>query len=550
MKMIPRDYQQEATTLTCLYLRAKKGHPCIVLPTGAGKSLVMALLMQALSGARIILVTHNKELLLQIGKTLQAIGIDDFGYYSAGLGKRDTQQRIILANIQSAYSRPEAFGHRDFILIDEAHRINPKSTDTMYGKFFAAFPDAFRIGLTATPYRLASGTIVDEDSWLTEIIYEISVRELVDRGFLSRLTSKWMNGISTEGLAIRNKEFAEEDQQRRFLEITDQICADVIERTKDRHSVLFFCSGVEAVHRTQAYFRSQGLVCGAITGDTEDDVREEYIEAFRTGQIKFLANCNVLTEGFDAPNIDAVVLARATLSPGLYYQMAGRGLRKHESKENCLILDYGENIARHGPIDRVSPNVGGRQSGNGKAPVKQCPNCFEAVAIQSRTCETCDFVFEIDDDKTKKLKDKPSREAAMSDEDEGRWYRVGSMTMRSHAKKSNPDGPKTMAVSYYEGLPLGHPIARQFICVEHTGFARNKAQKWWSKLLRIIPMPDSAEEAAKTLTKAIENKSAIPPLAIRCKQSSYDPRFLEVVELSWSKKDVPLVEEFDDDEFL
>ena len=540
----PRYYQSEAIAACWRYIKSNAGSPCIVLPTGAGKSLTMALMIRDCLGwdKRVMLVTHAKELLEQIEATLNVIGITDVGIYSAGLESRSTGNAVILGGIQSVYNRASEFGPRDVCFIDEAHRINPRSDGTMYGQFFTdltANHPCRLIGLTATPYRLGSGYICDEDSWLNQIVYEASVKKLVDEGFLCRLTSKWMPAsIDSSELKVNKGEFTESSQQAAFLEANAAICEDIIERTQDRNSTLMFCSGVEAVKEVRQYFVSRGIACGAITGDTPDDIRDEYIEAFRDGTIQYLANCNVLTEGFDAPNIDCVAVMRATLSPGLFYQMAGRGLRLHPSKKNCLILDYGENLDRHGAIDQISPRIkGGNGRGNTAGGLKPCPSCALAVPIATKVCPECDHEFEFELKQT--LGSSASKSAALSDEAELKWLAVGSIRVNVHTKKGGDDSsPRTMAVAYYASEnAIGSPIARQWVCVEHSGFARVKAEKWWKKWSK-EKLPTIAEDACELLESGLASGELQIPKAIGVQPQKDNPKYLEVVDLTWDASKV------------
>ena len=506
----------------------------MVLPTGAGKSLTMSLMMRdALSwGKRCLLVTHRKELLQQIGATLSRIGCHDVGFYSAGLDRRDTSNAIILAGIQSVYNRAELFGPRDFIFVDEAHRIDPICEKTMYGQLFSSMPNARIIGFTATPYRLGTGYIVGEDSWLTAISYQISVAELIGKGYLSLLTSKWLNGIDTSKLSISKGEFAENEQQAAFLACIEQTNADIYQRTQDRNSVIIFCSGVEAVEKTREFYLRQGIICGAITGDTPTDTREEYIQAFRAGHIKYLANCNVLTEGFDAPNVDAVVLARATLSPGLYYQMAGRGLRKHPGKESCLVLDYGENIARHGAIDDITPAYKKSSGKPGMAPVKQCPHCFDAVAISALHCPTCDHEF-VKEDKAK-LTAKPSSRSILSSgepKDEAPWLPIRSVAFRTQQTSS---GKNAIRVAYYsDDRPIGQPVASELVNIESPK-AKFFTDRWWLKFA-FGTAPDSAEKAVSFLNSIYAAGKYKTPTAVQVLPQKNNPQYTQL-KFSFAKK--------------
>lgn len=537
--MKPRYYQSEAIAACWRWMKDNTGNPCIVLPTGAGKSLTMALMIRdcLVWNKRVMLVTHAQELLKQIEAALKAIDVTDVGIYSAGLELRNTDNAVVLGGIQSVFNRAALFGPREVCFIDEAHRINPRSDGTMYGQFFTdlnANHPCRLIGLTATPYRLGAGYICDDDSWLNKVVYEASVKKLVDEGFLCRLTSKWMpDSIDSRELKVNKGEFTESSQQAAFLESNGAICEDIIQRTQDRNSVLMFCSGVESVKEVRQYFVSRGIACGAITGDTPSEIRDEYIEAFRDGTIKYLANCNVLTEGFDAPNIDCVAVMRATLSPGLFYQMAGRGLRLHPSKKNCLILDYGENLDRHGAIDQIRPSIkGGTVRVGGSSGLKPCPNCALAVPIATKVCPECAHEFK--SEPKQNLGSSASKSAALSDEAELQWHAVGSIRVNVHFKKGGDElSPRTLAVAYYASEnAMGSPIARQWVCVEHGGFARVKAEKWWKRWSK-EPLANNAEVACEVLESGLASGVIEVPKAIGVKPQKDNPKYLEVVDLSW-----------------
>ena len=186
--------------------------------------------------------------------------------------------------------------------------------------------------------------------------------------------------------------------------------------------------------------------CGFICGETDADERAVTLKRFKSGELKYLSNVNVLTTGFDAPNVDCVVLLRATLSPGLYVQMCGRGFRLHASKEDCLILDYGDNITRHGPVDAIQIK-NKRPTTAGEAPVKECPDCHEIVGAGLTECSECGFEFPPPDKdphataaSEKSILSK--QEPAYSDE----TLEVTDIKYNVHTKRgADEDTPKTMS---------------------------------------------------------------------------------------------------------
>lgn len=515
------DYQKKAVDSTWAYLRQNNGNPCIVIPTGGGKTHVMAqMICDCLRWKkRVVVAAHTIELMRQLKANLPTYGIDlaQVGFYSDSAGERETQKSVILATIQSIYLRPDVFGRRDVIFIDECHRVNPQDQSTQYRRFFAGFPDAKIIGLTATPYRLGSGLICDEGSLFNAISCEVSIRELMfsDPPKLCRLRSKWVDGIDTSKLSISGGEFAKYDEQKAFDEILESVCVDMYERCKDRKSIIVFCSGIQHCDDlSEMIYRKWGEPSEVIKGSTPDEDRRIAYDIFRAGNLRWLINYGVLTEGFDAKNIDAVVLQRATTSPGLYYQMAGRGLRLHPSKSDCLVLDYGENIARHGPIDKIEPGKRRKQGQKKEAPVKACPQCKEAVAIQARECDSCGYEWEVE--ATPKIKGRASNEDIISDgkdkieKDYKVFVRAEAIL---HSRKS--DGKEIVKVSYFVLSPFDEEM---WFADEYKDFENDQTiewvKYWWLKWKLFEPAPRSNSAAVDILNDHFETRKDRLPTAI------------------------------------
>ena len=230
-------------------------------------------------------------------------------------------------------------------------------------------------------------------------------------------------------------------------------------------------------------------------GETPADERDRLIEAFKNPQsrLKYLVNVGVLTEGFDAPNVDCICLLRATKSPGLYYQMVGRGFRIYPEKKDCLVLDFGENVYRHGPIDQIQVRTGQRGRQQNGPLVRICPECQALVPIQYRSCDQCGYEF------LPEASAKHSTDAAgfgiMSDEVEVRWVPVTDMWYSEHTKRgASDDHPKTLRVTYYTGLDSRF---EEWICVEHTpgSYVHTKAWEWWSERSDKSMPPDALSAA-------------------------------------------------------
>lgn len=488
-----RPYQQEAVNAAIDYLRTKPGNPCVEIPTGGGKTHVIGELCRLTVdewGGRVLLLAHVKELIEQ---PLEKLGRDDVGVYSAGLGRRDRDQPIMLAGIQSVYNRAAELGAFNLILVDEAHML-PPTGDGMYRTFLAdamvVNPMVRLVGFTATPYRLGTGELCGGDNLLTEVCHRVTIPELIVQGYLSPLRSKQSRReLDTSALRVRGGEFVAADVERLVDSdrVVDQAVAEIREQSAGRTSVLIFAASV----RHAMHLESLMPDAEVITGETPSDARADRIARFRRRELKYLINVNVLSTGFDAPNVDCVALLRPTLSPGLYYQQVGRGLRLCEGKTDCLVLDFAGNVRRHGPIDQIEPprpKKAGQPRGEGEAAdnTKACPECCELVAKATEICPACEFVFVakhggIADTAPVLAQDAPPEEHA-----------VRSVSYSVHYKKGGDETtPRTMRVDYVVGL--GHRIS-EWVCVEHDGFAREKAKAWWSAR-SYDPFPEDADHA-------------------------------------------------------
>lgn len=504
-----RPYQRLAVDAVYQHLRGRDDNPVVVIPTGGGKTPVMATIcrdaVEAWQG-RVLILAHVRELLQQSVDKLRQVAPDlNVGVYSAGLNRRDTKQAVIVAGIQSVFQRACDLDAFDLILVDECHLI-PADGEGMYRQFLADAkvlnPHVRVIGLTATPFRVDAGPICRSDHFLNEVCFEIGIRELIRDGYLSKLVSK--AGIAkadTSQLRVRAGEFVAGEMESLMDEaaLVEAACAEIVELTRDRRSVLIFAAGVRhGRHVSQVLRERHAVECGFVCGETPDGERDELLSRFRGEQLpglfpekplKYLCNVNVLTTGFDAPNVDCVVLLRPTMSPGLYYQMVGRGFRLQLGKENCLILDYGGNVLRHGPVDqlRVQEKPG---SGSGAAPAKECPNCRALIATAYRVCPDCGHEFPPPE--RKQHDERAADVGILSGEVIDREYEVRDIRYWVHTKKDAPeDAPKTMRVDYLVGLD--HWVS-EWVCFEHSGWARRKAEQWWKERSR-NPVPDTAQEA-------------------------------------------------------
>ena len=537
MELQLRPYQRECVDAIWNHVRASNKPAVAVLPTGAGKSLVIAQIVKDAIGwnGRVLVLQHVKELVEQNANQIARLAPEaPMGIYSAGLGSRDLGYQVTVAGIQSVYNKAEAVGPMDIIIVDEAHRI-PADGEGQYRTFLDAAlkinPNARLLGLTATAFRLQSGFIYGKDQLFSDSCFEVGVRKLIVDGYLSPLKSKTTTEASdVSQVQVRGGEFIQSELQAAMLEDSERINRAVIEigmKAQGRRSIIVFCAGVDHAKCVAGLLRELDLgEVREIYSETSDEERAASIRGFRDGSVRFLVNVDVLTTGFDAPGVDCVSVLRPTMSPGLHYQMIGRGLRLAPGKTDCLVLDFGGNLLRHGPIDRML--VGAAATAGERpqvGPWKECPECLEVAPRTAGVCLDCGYQF-------------PKREprgighGTSSDAREAlaEPETVLSVGYSLHTKKDAPEGhPPTLRVTYDVGL-MQQPS--EWVCFEHQGFARTKAESWW-RARSNEPVPKTVIEALE----AIETKGILEPAKIILAAEGKYLKVVKVVDLKEKVKD-------------
>jgi DNA repair protein RadD len=501
--LTPRKYQREAIdSIYRYYEDGHEGNVLVCLPTGSGKSLVIAIFLQEVlsswPGQNIIILTHVKELIEQNEKELLGVWPSaPVGVYSAGLNRKQAPnmlQRITFAGIQSVFSKSVDLGAFDLILVDEAHLI-PVRGEGMYRTFLEAQKGLNSqvkvIGLTATPYRLGHGLLTEGTHKIfDDICYDKNVGELVREGYLCKLISKGMKSrpdLST--VKIRGGEYVSDELSVAVDQeyLVKAAVRETVEQCADRKSWLLFCTSVKHAQHVAAEVRLQGFTCEVITGDLHADKRDDILNRFKRGLIHSICNVGVLTTGFNHPALDAIIMLRPTKSTSLYVQMLGRGMRNAPGKLNCLVLDFSGNVAEHGPIDMIQIKQGrSGQTEVKKAPVKECPQCQSLLHVSVRLCPDCAYEWperELRHDIT--AHDGPVMGM------EVRYLPVSGVSYQIHRKEGAPPSVK---VTYQSGLTFLH----EWVCVAHKGYAFDKAWLWWRERMG-TPLPKSAEDAVRIL---------------------------------------------------
>jgi len=427
-----RDYQQEAVSSVLKHFRKTNESAVIVLPTGSGKSLVIAELAR-LAKRKILVLTHVKELVEQNHQKYESYGVTA-GIYSAGLKLKETQHQVTFASIQSAARNLDDFDEPySLIIIDECHRVNlaspglsnekpneqskdntkdnakskPKSKgkgeskeqssesasklsnsnqyQQIIEKLTQVNPEVKLLGLTATPYRLGIGWIYkkhyrgfirsEEKRPFEHCIYELPLRYLIKREYLTEpnLVDATIEHYDFSSLSTNvSGDYSPTDMNHLLNKnprVTQSIIEQIIELGHKRQGIMIFAATVEHAKEVFSYLPTQ--LSALITGATDNTARDKLIKAFKRKEIKYLVNVSVLTTGFDAPHVDMIAILRPTESVSLYQQIIGRGLRLSDNKKDCLVIDYTGN-----DFDLYHPEVGEKKPNSKSKPVQVvCPSC-------------------------------------------------------------------------------------------------------------------------------------------------------------------------------
>lgn len=396
MRFTLRPYQREAVDATVEHFRHSTAPAVIVLPTGAGKSLVIAELARIARG-RVLVLAHVKELVEQNYSKYGAYGLSA-DIFSAGLQKKENQRKVVFGSVQSVARNLDAFNHAfSLLIIDECHRISDDE-ESQYQQILQQLrqhnPKLSVLGLTATPYRLGKGWIYqfhyhgvvrgDEHCFFRDCIYELPLRYMIKHRYLVSPEKLDMPIVHYDFSRLQpndNGLFPADDlnrELRRQQRITPHIVNQIIEYAQTRKGVMIFAATVD--HAKEIVGLLPSNEAAFVNATTSMRERDSLIHAFKQQQLRYLVNVAVLTTGFDAPHVDLIAILRPTESVSLYQQIIGRGLRLAPYKQDCLILDYAGN-----PHDIFTPEVGSHKPAPDSQPVQVfCPLCGFANTFWGR----------------------------------------------------------------------------------------------------------------------------------------------------------------------
>lgn len=477
-----RPYQEDGLeAIWNYYHTGNKGNPLLAWPTGTGKSVIPAVfierIMKLWPNQRFMMITHVSELIKQNYECLKYAWPEaPVGIYSAGLKKKQPYYPIVFAGIQSAIKDPVKFGFRDIIFIDEAHLIGDDD-NSQYLTFISTMkiinPNIKIIGMTATPFRMGMGMLTNGEIF-TDIIHDLTgldnFNKLITDGYLCSLVPKRTHTeLSVENVGIAKGEFIASQLQKAvdIQSITYDGLKEVVEHGSNRQSWLLFASGIEHSEHIAATLGSFGIDCAAVHSKQKSEYNDAAIKAFKSNTLRAIVNFGKLTTGFNHERIDLIGDFRPTMSIPLHIQKLGRGTRPANGKKDCLVLDFGRNVPRLGPInDPIIPNKKGEKTGD--IPVKICEACGTYNHIKARFCTNCnnEFEFQI------KIVPKAGTDAIIkSDLPIVETFDVDNITYVKQIK----DKQSYIKITYYCGLRAFN----EFIFPEHGGFATKKFRDWW-----------------------------------------------------------------------
>ena len=484
--IIPRWYQLESAQVSIKKIEDKKCHPILAIPTGAGKTITICLIiiewLKLNPNKNVLVVSHVKEILEQNYKSLSNNLETNIGLYSSGLGRKDTSV-VTVVGMQSGRNNPSLFKNVGLVIIDECHLVNEEQVGT-YREFLANFKEANYVGLTATPYRARGYLHLSENPLFTEIAYDLTSKDnfnrLVQEGYLSKLYSKATDlkmdipkGVGTVAGDWNNNDLDILFNNNRVSDIAVEEAVKIFKQGKYKKA-LVFCINIKHSERVSNKFNELGLKSDFVHSKMKGD-RDEVMSNFKSGKIDVLSNVEVATTGLDIIDIDMIILLRPTKSMTLHVQMVGRGLRvaPEKGKTHCLVLDFAGNISTLGPVNNVKIDQKGKAIKGGDAPTKECPNCQCLNHPINKYCDACGYKF-----KFKVKLTTTASELSILARKEPQELTVRSVTYNRHKKKNKPD---SLRIDYMVGLRKYH----RWLSVESTSlYAADKAKYEIPKILK------------------------------------------------------------------
>lgn len=396
MKVSLRPYQQEAVDNVISHIKTTISSCMIILPTGSGKSVVVASIANWVwshTGKRVLCIAPTSELVVQNRLRFLSLTGEPASMFSAKAGPKNLRHPVVFGSPVTIKNSIEMFGDKyGAVIIDECDGITP-TIKFIINEMKRRNPKLRIIGMTATPYRLGTGYIYKEhyidgptdeetaiEPYYDKVVYELEAKFLIENGFLTPpVTEHVEEEYDTSGL--------EKDKLGRYTNAsveramvgkgrkTSRIVEDIVRRSANRRGTMIFASTKKHAMEIMESLPPGSFSC--VFGDMPTADRNKAISDFKSQKVKYIVNQNILTVGVDVPHCDHIAVMRATESPRLYQQIIGRGTRLYEGKENFLVSDYAGNIERHfgGTGDLFTPEIKATRKKPSVPMDVKCPSC-------------------------------------------------------------------------------------------------------------------------------------------------------------------------------
>ena len=369
--MILREYQSEL--ITNIRTAARNGHRSIVsvLGCGGGKSVIQAEIARSATekNNNVLFLVHRKELCEQITGTFTRQGVD--------------MDLCSVSMVQTVSRHIDRIPAPALIITDEAHH----STANSYKKIYEAFPDALRLGFTATPCRLNKGGLGEV---YDELITSVSTKWLIDNHYLSPYKYYSVKLADTSGLHIKAGDY-KADEVAELMQ-SKEIYGETVnqwEKLAKGKKTIAYCASVEAAEETAEQFRQAGYTAASLSGNTPKELRTRIMQEFRDSKIMVLTNCELFGEGLDVPDCECTILLRPTQSLTLYIQQSMRSMRFMPDK-TAIIIDHVGNCYLHGlPDDDRTWTLEPKKKQENTVKIRECPNCYAVYPPTLKKCPYC-----------------------------------------------------------------------------------------------------------------------------------------------------------------
>lgn len=539
-----RQYQQRVIDALYAWWMTHPGiteSPICVCPTGSGKSVILAELTRLLFDTwpdmhpRTVVLVPSKELAEQNAAKLVALLPSHIrvGYYSASLGQKRPDADVIVATIGSIYKDALLLGNIRCVIVDECHLINPDGNEAgRYRKFLTSLARlcSFRVvGFTATPFRGNGVWLTDgEDPLFTGIACTVTVQELLNANYLAPLVrpSDIKTRIDTSGIKTSNGDYNIAQLSERVESYLPAVALESVNLAQERKKWIAFCTTVANAAHLVTLLQGHGISAALVCGDTPAKEREQHIADFRAGRLRCLVTVLALAVGFDVPDVDCIIWCRPTQSPVLFVQGAGRGMRIADGKTDCLWLDFSDTTDRLGPVDAIKGRKKSAKRDDQGAPFCICPECGEVVRPASAlVCPSCGATIR----EPEAPGPVPVSDSAILSYQVAPKINTYPVTDVRYSVHTKPGSPDSLRVDYYSGL---RRVASEWVCLEHTGFAGEKARRWWNK--RNWDRFCRGDTALPLTVKAAiaQSDSYLQPSSITVNETGKYP---EIVRFEWSK---------------